>query len=341
MDNFILKDENAVFYECGYSCDNEIFIKIGKEAFFITDARYCSEAREIIKNAKVIDAKNGLIKEARLLLRKMGVKNLYFNPNDFSVADFKTLSSSLNIMFKSKPNFSQLKRIIKSPQEIEILKKTSEFGANRFDELSKFIQKNGLNMSEEELNFNAQNIFRDHGKFGLSFEPIIAINANAAKAHALPTKTRLKYGDLLLVDAGIKFKRYCSDRTRMAEILSEFNFEKDKKFNDAKKQDIYNIVKEAQENAIKAIKPGIMACEIDLKARQTIAKFGYEDKFIHSTGHGVGLDIHELPNINKRSQTILQEGMVFSIEPGIYLEGEFGVRIEDVVVVTKNGCEIL
>ena len=106
-------------------------------------------------------------------------------------------------------------------------------------------------------------------------------------------------------------------------------------------QEIYEIVKEAQAVAIKVARAGVRACEIDLAARSVIAKAGYENAFFHSTGHGVGVDIHELPVISARSETLIKEGMVFSVEPGIYLENEFGVRIEDVVVAREGGCEIL
>ena len=177
---------------------------------------------------------------------------------------------------------------------------------------------------------------------GLSFAPIVAINENAAKAHALPSKKRLQSGDLLLLDAGVKFMGFCSDRTRTAYFGADgLNFSKKQRFKSAKQNEIYEIVREAQLLAIRAVAPGVKARDIDAAARKFIAKFGYEKQFFHSTGHGVGLDIHELPYISARSDFIVREGMVFSIEPGIYLENEFGVRIEDVVVVTQNGCEIL
>ena len=339
--NYILKDENAVFYECGYSCDNEIFLRVGERAFFLTDARYGIEAMENIAGAEVIVINRPLIKEARLLLRRLGVKNLIFDPNDFSYADFKALSENSHIKFTPKPFFSKLKRIIKRPDEIEILKKAAKFGAECFDKFANFLNEKGENLSEKELFYNANLIFTDKGNLGLSFDPIVAINKNAAKAHALPSGDSLKKGDLVLLDGGVKFKRYCSDRTRTALYDGNLKFTKEQKFANSKMQEVYEIVKEAQNLAIKAVKPGIQASEVDFAAREFIRKAGFEKEFFHSTGHGVGIDIHEFPVINAKSKTILQEGMVFSVEPGIYLQNEFGVRIEDVVVVTANGCEIL
>ncbi|MBQ8609646.1 MULTISPECIES: M24 family metallopeptidase [Campylobacter] len=337
MHNYILKDENAVYFECGYSCDNEIFIKFGDKRFFITDSRYAIEARARIENSEIIESKD-IIKSARVLLRSLGVRDMVFNPSDFSHFEFANLSRDLHLNFKPKNEFSKLKRQIKSSLEIEILRHAAQLGASKFDELSKIIKEG---MSEKLINFNAENILRDSGNLALSFDPITAINANAAKAHALPLDERIKNGDLLLVDAGVKYQRYCSDRTRTVEFGDKFEFSKEQKFTNSKQNEIYHIVKEAQSLAIKAAKPGVKACDIDAAARNFIVKNGYGDCFFHSTGHGVGLDIHEFPIISPRSSTIIEPGMVFSIEPGIYIEGEFGVRIEDVVVITNDGCEVL
>ncbi|WP_096023489.1 M24 family metallopeptidase [Campylobacter lanienae] len=337
MLNYILKDENAVYFECGYSCDNEIFIKFQNRGFFITDSRYAIEARSIIINSEVIESRD-IIKSARLLLRSLGVRDMIYNPSDFSYFDFVNLSRDLHINFIAKNEFSKLKRQIKSSLEIEILKEAARLGASKFDELSQAISSG---MSEKTINFKAENIFRDGGNLALSFAPITAINANAAKAHALPLDERIKSNDLLLVDAGVRYQRYCSDRTRTAEFKDGFKFIKEQKFSNSKQNEIYQIVKEAQNLAIKAVKPGVRACDIDAAARDFIAKNGYGECFFHSTGHGVGLDIHEFPIISPKSTTIIEPGMVFSVEPGIYIENEFGIRIEDVVVVTNDGCEVL
>ena len=350
MRNYALKNENAVYYECGYSCDNEIFLRLGDEAFFITDARYGIEAAERAKDVQIVVCAD-LIGEARKLLRAFGVRKLTVDPSDLSVE------------FDFRENFSQKKRIIKTPREVGLLRTAAKLGAQGFDALSNAINSN-LNMGandfesvlnaalsvdsnlnrdldEARLNFLAENILRKGGELALSFAPITAINANAAKAHALPSNLKMTNGDLLLVDAGVKFERYCWDRTRTARVGEGFKFEKPQKFAEAKKQEVYEIVLEAQERAIAAVRPGVLARDIDAAARDFIASRGFGEQFFHSTGHGVGLDIHELPRISRRDETVIKEGMVFSVEPGIYLEGEFGVRIEDVVVVTAEGCEIL
>ena len=438
--NFILKNENAVYYECGYSCDNCAFVRLDEKAFFLTDGRYAIEAREIIKNAEILQTRGALSDEIRARLRREKVKKIVFDPHDFSYAEFKRLSDHSHVYFAAKPHFSKLKRMVKSAREIELLKQAARLGAQKFSEFAKFLNAAGEGLSEKELFYNANSIFTDRGNLDLSFSPIVAINQNAAKAHALPGGDVLRRGDLLLLDAGVKFNRYCSDRTRTAlfgavnsaestngknstsgadgkkfsseadrqnfsSVPSEQNFDfeagdrnlnaepsgqnfdlklaaegqnfnfaaraksceqaeepaqarrctqdmqskapsdlafvKDQKFASQKQNEIYEIVREAQAAAIKAVQAGVRACDVDFAARDFIAKQGYGEAFFHSTGHGVGLDIHELPLISPRDETVLQEGMVFSVEPGIYLAGEFGVRIEDVVVVTAGGCEIL
>ncbi len=340
--NYILKDENAVYYECGFSCDNEIFLKLGSEAFFITDARYTTEAKEFVKNATVIEANRDLIAKAKNLIKRAKIKTLIFDPNEWSINEYEKLSRSLELKWVKKPKFSQKKRIIKRDDEIEIIKKAVKIGAEGFDKFASYLRdQEDTNHTEKRLFFELKNILEDYGEYSLSFLPIVAINQNSAKPHALPSSTKLNNSDLLLVDAGVKYQRYCSDRTRTALFDKKITFAKEQRFKDPKRQKIYDLVLKAQESAIKAVRAGVKASDIDKIAREVIDKGGYGNYFTHSTGHGVGLDIHEEPFISKRSKTTLQEGMVFTVEPGIYLPNEFGVRIEDMVVVTSNGVEIL
>lgn len=340
--NYILQDENALYFECGFSCDHAVFLKLGSEAFFITDARYTTEASEIIKNATVLEGdRRDLLKTARLLIRKSGITSLVYNPTEWNVEAFARLSETLSIHFQKKPNFSQQKRIIKSETELEILKKAALFGRDAFTHFGEFLKNQGVGIDEKRAFFEAEAILKRRGELGLSFEPIIALGANAAKPHALPTCKTLQKGELVLLDAGVKYERYCSDRTRTSFFDGQFNFEKEQHFNESFKQKVYDTVLLAQEAALKMVKIGVKAKEIDKAARDVIDKAGFGQFFIHSTGHGVGLDIHELPVISARSETIIEENMVFTIEPGIYLPEQFGVRIEDTIIARKDGAEVM
>lgn len=341
MKNFILQNENAIYFECKFSCDNVIFLNLNNENYFITDARYTTEAKEYTKNCEVIESVN-LIETAKEILKKNKIKKIVFDPNDFNYASFIKLSEDIKTQFIAQANFSKQKRVIKSEKEIKLLKKAAVTGRVGFKELAKFIKKNGFNQSEQFLYFKAFEKMSQTGKLDISFEPIVAINENAAKPHALPTGKKLKLNDLLLVDAGIKYKRYCSDRTCTSAVdFENFSFKREQKFKNNKHQKIYDIVLKAQLNAIEKARVGMKASEVDKLARDVIEKAGYGKYFIHTTGHGVGLDIHEFPVINSKSDVIIEENMVFTIEPGIYLPNEFGVRIEDTIVMQKGKAIIL
>ena len=341
MKNYILLDENAVYYECGFSCDNVIFLKLGKESFFITDPRYTVEAKEFAKDCQIIESSN-FIEDTKKLLVKAKIKKISFDPNDFKLSFYQKLTSNLKVEFVAKENFSKLKRIIKTDEEIALLKKAAQIGRSGFKELALYIRKNGFEQSENFLHFKAIEKMSHLGKYDLSFDPIIAINKNAAKPHALPTNKKLKLNDLILVDAGVKYKRYCSDRTCVTSAnFEKLSFKREQKFKNKKHQKIYDLVYKAQLNAIEKARVGMKASQIDALTRNVIEKAGYGDRFIHSTGHGVGLDIHEFPNINSKSDVIIEDNMVFTIEPGIYLPKEFGVRIEDTVVMKDGKAVIL
>ena len=341
MKNFILQNENAIYFECKFSCDNVIFLNLEKDRFFITDSRYTTEAKEYAKKCEVVESSN-LIETAKEILKKNKIKKINFDPNDFTYATYTKLSEDIKTQFIEKPNFSKQKRIIKSDKEISILKKAAEAGRVGFKELAKYIRKNGFNQSEQFLYFKAYEKMSQKGKLDISFEPIIAINENAAKPHALPTSKKLKLNDLILVDAGIKYKRYCSDRTCTSVVdFEKFSFKREQKFKNEKHQKIYDIVLKAQLNAIENARTGMKASEVDKLTRDIIEQSGFGKYFVHSTGHGVGLDIHEYPTINSKSDVIIEDNMVFTIEPGIYLPDEFGVRIEDTVVMQNGKAVIL
>ena len=339
MKNYILQNENSIYFECGYSCDNVIFLSLSGDNYFITDGRYEIEAKLFAKNCEVLIS-NDLIRVARKILKKQKIKKLSFDPNDFTYLTYQKLIKDLKIKFIQKPFFSKKKRIIKSDQEIKYLQKAMELGREGFKNFSYYLASKGVGKSEKYLFFKAKEFMSFSGKYELSFDPIVALNENSAKPHALPTDTTLKKEDLLLVDAGLKYKRYCSDRTCTSIINKDINFKRKQTFSKKREQKVYDIVLKAQEKAISKARSGMKASQIDKLARDVIEKAGYGKYFVHSTGHGVGLDIHEYPNINTKNNLIIEDNMVFTIEPGIYLTNSFGVRIEDTVVM-KNGKAVI
>jgi len=338
--NYILQDENALYYECGYSCDNALFLSLGSEKFFLTDGRYQEEATEAIKNATVIIERD-LYKKANKIIKKSKIKKLNYDPKEWTIFAFEQITKGLDIKFKPKPDFSHKKRIIKSHEEIELITKAVKLGAKSFDRFAKMVNSYGFGKDEYELTYMAKTALSKYGKRELSFDPIVAVNGNASKPHALPTNKILTKNDLLLVDAGLKYKRYCSDRTRTVSAKSGFGFSTQQKFKSKKIQKAYDTVLKAHDNAINKARSGMKAKEVDSLTRDIIENAGFGKYYIHSTGHGVGLDIHEMPYISTKSNIIIEDGMVYTIEPGIYIPNEFGIRIEDMVVMIDGKIEVL
>jgi Xaa-Pro aminopeptidase len=327
--NFVLKGENSIYYEAGYSSDNAIFLQLGSEKFFITDSRYTEETKASVNaGVEVIESSN-LNKTLRELLRKFRVQSLIYDPLEWSFNDFISVSKRVNTYFKKKESFSKWRRIVKTREEIETIQRAVNLGR---DGIHRFQKSLTPGKSEKRMHFDLQMELRDYGNLDLSFDPIVAINSNASKPHSLPTEETLSDGDLLLIDAGVKYNRYCSDRTETFAFNGTFSNEVQK---------IYDTVQKAHDLAIEKARSGMRASDIDKIARDVITEAGYGDRFIHSTGHGVGLDIHEFPNINSRNSLTIEDGMIFTVEPGIYIPGFIGVRIEDMVVMESGKAKVL
>ena len=219
-------------------------------------------------------------------------------------------------------------RLIKTQEEINFMRESSRLNDLAMDLLIKNIHDgqteldliNILNQIKQDLNIS---------KF--SFEPIIAFGKNAAEPHHVPNKTKLKTGDCIVIDIGFIKNNYCSDMTRTVFFKSISSFDKN----------IYDIVLKANLLAIKKIKPNIKFSEVDLAARNFIKQNGYEKNFIHTTGHSIGLECHEFGAVSFKNHDLIKPNMIFSIEPGIYLENKLGIRIEDLILVTQDGCELL
>ena len=248
------------------------------------------------------------------------IKNLAIEPS-LEYSTYEKFSDDFKI---ASEIFINKQRAIKTSDEIAKIDKATEIAQNAFvdlDILSLRESKSFENTSAYELG----RLMREYGGEGESFDTILVSGSATSLPHAVPKPKAI--GDIILVDWGAKYGGYCSDNTRTM-VYSE------------KQQEIFDIVKESHDKAIKAIKPGIKCCEIDKVARDIISEYGYGDKYIHSTGHSLGLDIHETPSFSTKDETIIEKGMVITVEPGIYLEGDFGVRLEDTVAI-DNKARIL
>jgi Xaa-Pro aminopeptidase len=298
------------------------------------------DAHKHVQGAEVV-IDSDLTKAVAKLIRVVKPKKITYDPKEWDVYSFDKLKNKTKTSWRPKPDLSHQERIIKSPKEIKMLERAVRLGAQAFEAFARDINANGFGTSERQLFVSAEAAMRGENNKALSFEPIVAIGANAANPHACPTAASLHEGDLLLFDAGLKHKRYCSDRTRTVQTGQEFDFDIHQRFKSRKIQKAYDTVLKAHDKAIAKARSGMHANEIDAIARRVIEKAGYGKYFVHSTGHGVGLDIHELPVISSRSRTKIKNGMVYTIEPGIYIPGKFGIRIEDMVVMEDGRARVL
>ncbi|MEH7346507.1 Xaa-Pro peptidase family protein [Bacillus sp. JJ1532] len=219
-------------------------------------------------------------------------------------------------------------REIKDEQEIDTLRQSAKIADAVMYQI---LQLQHFPASEKEVARTIKSFFAEHGVEELSFNPIIGFGENSANPHHVITDQMCRMDQPILIDMGGVFKEYCSDITR-----TFFLGRRNQKF-----EDLYKVVHEAQLQAIEMVKPGVLFSEIDLFIRSLFAKKSYHQYFIHRTGHGIGLELHEGVSIHKNNHDVIQPGMAFSIEPGLYFPNKYGIRIEDIVVVTKNGCEVL
>jgi len=221
-----------------------------------------------------------------------------------------------------------LVRMVKDEEEIRLIREASILNDLAINRLKDLISEK---YSEKKLCKILKDIYEEIGADGSSFEPIIAYGKNTAIPHHVSNNDMVKEGDSVVFDIGCVKNSYCSDMTRTFFYKS---------CSDEKKK-VYDIVLEANKRAIEAVKPGVRFCDVDRAAREYIESMGFGEYFNHRTGHSIGIEVHDFGDVSDTNQILLKEGMVFSVEPGIYLTGKFGVRIEDLVVVTKDGCENL
>ena len=219
-------------------------------------------------------------------------------------------------------------RAVKDEDEQALMRRASQLNDAALEQLRPWIQEG---VSEVDLAERLKGIYRELGADGLSFPPLVAFGRNAADGHHWPNDTRLKPGDCVLIDAGCTYQGYCSDMTRTYFYRSVT----------PQQRQVYELVRLANERAEQAVRPGIPLRELDEIARDTIASAGFGPCFTHRLGHFIGVEDHEFGDVSAAAEDLAEPGNIFSIEPGIYLEGSLGVRIEDLVLVTEDGCEIL
>jgi len=265
---------------------------------------------------------------AKKILKEKGVDGkIGIDKAEFKVDSYNESLKILDSEFVDITKTVAKLRSIKSEEEVKIIRESINVAEKA---MKKAIESLDKGITESEVAAEIDKVLR-HNFSDRSFDPIVAFGANAAYPHAKPGHRELKNGDFVIIDLGARLAGYCSDITRT--FIYGKPSEKQKK--------IFNIVLEAQAEAIEYVKAGIEAKEVDKKAREILKNAGLSQYFNHGLGHGVGLEVHEIPYLNPTSKDILLEGMIVTIEPGVYIDGFGGVRIEDMILVTKDGSEVL
>lgn len=318
------------FYLTGFNSSAGVVLITSKTADFIIDFRYFEKAKREVASCDVI-LTNKIWEQIGDILKTQNVKKIYTETSTISLGEFFALKENLKEIEVSEDDKIEkiLKslRSVKSGEELAIMRKAQALTDEAFDYILDYIR---VGKTEKAIALELEFYMRRHGSEGVAFDSIVVSGENSSLPHGTPTDRVIRNGDFLTMDFGAVIDGYCADMTRTVAIGEITD----------KQKTVYNTVLNAQLSAIKEIKVGAVCKDIDKIARDIIENAGYKGCFGHALGHSLGIEVHEAPAFNTRDNTTLKSGMVLSVEPGIYIENEFGVRIEDVIAVTDNGCEI-
>jgi Xaa-Pro aminopeptidase len=327
----LFTNSKEIFYLTGAEFDGFWILHVNDKIYAICSKMIENQAREFFFDKDVyIHIGVPFHKTVSEILKKNNAKKLFVDTKYMTALDFIVVSEKLGqngIEVERKIGMFDSLRMIKENNEIENLKKSCKIVSAICDTIRKEL-KSGF--SELDVHYKVLELFsKNH--VTESFAPIIAFGKNSANPHHRSSDKKLVQNDIIMMDIGCIYNGYCSDLTRTYFL---------DKFDDNRKQ-VWNVVKRSQEAVLKGIKAGLPIAWADKTARSIIESAGYKDKFIHSTGHGVGIEIHEMPSLSSNAEGIFLAGMTLTTEPGIYLEQEFGVRIEDTILIKEDGCEVL
>ena len=329
MDGALVLSDTNRNYITGFTGNESYILVTQKEALFITDSRFTEQAKDQTVGFDVLDYKGNLVEFLSQNIISASIKKLGFEENFVTYGFYEELRSKLdNIEFVKLNNMIEQIRQIKDEEEIKNIEKAASIADDAFSHIVKYIK---IGMTEKEIGLELEHFMKLNGASGLSFPSIIVSGKRASLPHGTATEKKIEYGDFLTLDFGCIYNGYCSDMTRTIFIG---------KASDRQKE-IYNIVLEANEKVLEQIRPNITGQELDKIARNLIEERGYGECFGHGLGHGVGMDIHELPTISRKGKESIAANMVITDEPGIYIPNFGGVRIEDLILVTSSGHRVL
>lgn len=339
---------------CGFTGSNAALVALrtakGCKLHLFTDGRYTAQAAAEVQGARVRIAKKSALAEAVRFVARSPATRCGIDASTTTLQTLQTMRKALRdpesgtarpaSFLRPTHDIVAHLREVKDALELDSLRRAALLGCELYEGMLGFIE---VGMRELDVAAELENRARLAGAEGMSFETIVASGARSAMPHARATNALLEPGTLLTLDFGVVLDGYCSDMTRTVYLAADESRRQTTKARQhaARQRQVFDAVLEAQEAAVAAVRAGVEASTVDAAARDTLQSCGLAKAFSHSTGHGLGLEIHEGPRIGAGQPTLLEEGMTVTIEPGAYLPGEFGVRIEDTVLVTGTGCEIL
>lgn len=327
VDGALIVSPESRRYFTGFNASDGFLFITKSDSVFLTDSRYIEAAKDKIICCEVEEQKGKLMDYAK----RFNCKVLAVEADRLTVTQLKNLRKALHgikLTTVATDKIIDSFRAVKNEAEIENICKAQRIAEAAFDHILGFIK---VGVTEKEVALELDHYMLSHGADGLSFETIAISGANTSKPHGVPTDKKIEHGDFVTMDYGAVVNGYHSDMTRTVAVGAASDEQKK----------IYKIVFEAQLAVLRVLKNGVKCSDADKAARDVITEAGYGEYFRHSTGHGVGIEIHEKPFISPKSTATLRSGNVVTDEPGIYIPGKFGVRIEDMALITENGCKNL
>jgi Xaa-Pro aminopeptidase len=331
LDALLITNPVNVTYLTGFSGDSSHLVLTRDRALLVSDSRYTVQIAEECPGlpTHIRPVGQTIQQAAAEILGKLAVHAVGFESGHLTVADFETLKGTLKtVSWKGNRDWVEKLRAIKDPSEVAQIRESIVFAEKAFAMLRARLRKED---TEKELCDSLESYIRSAGGTCTSFPSIVAVGERAALPHAPPTNRTVGEASLVLVDWGASGRFYKSDLTR---VLTSHTIS-------TKLETVYAVVLKAQATALRALRPGVKAHDVDAGARAVIAQAGFGDFFDHGLGHGIGLQIHESPWMKPNSDSVFQAGMIVTVEPGVYLPRGGGVRIEDDVLITPDGCEVL
>jgi Xaa-Pro aminopeptidase len=327
IDGLLISHITNVRYVSGFSGSSGCVLITKKDRIFCTDPRYEEQAKRELKGFDILVEEEQRPKEIIERAKSLGIRTLGFE----STASYQFYRALLRkgIKMKAVSNFVEDLRKIKDADELAMIRRAVARAENAFLRVKEFLRPG---VSERQIALRLEENLKKEGCYSIPFDIIVASGQNSALPHARPTEKKISPGDLVVIDWGGEAGGYYSDMTRSFLIKGR---------DISRKKEIYETVLLANLEAIRSVAAGQGSRMIDRAARDSIKKAGYADFFGHGTGHGVGLEVHELPRISRLGRESVKPGMVFTIEPGVYIPGLGGVRIEDMVLVEKSNCRVM